>query len=181
MDCGEAERTTFHRRPDRLTFSHNSGIFVANAGSTGLDKFEVSKAILWIQVCLLVFVSVGGKGSSLCTKSKKEKEWDLLLESISVFGLSVQLASGIHLCTLHVCVCLDLCLCVLASHYHVKELTCLLLQSVSSGNFPAFGLPKQYTRFLHEIMNILLSLWVSWGCHKYIIKIETSQLNEIHG
>ncbi|GLD66940.1 collagen alpha-1(XV) chain-like protein [Lates japonicus] len=42
MDCGEAERATFHRRPERLTFSHNSGIFVANAGSTGLDKFVVS-------------------------------------------------------------------------------------------------------------------------------------------
>nr|XP_057924239.1 collagen, type XV, alpha 1b isoform X3 [Doryrhamphus excisus] len=39
MDCGEAERMTFHRRPERLAFSHNSGIFVANAGSTGLEKF----------------------------------------------------------------------------------------------------------------------------------------------
>ncbi|KAI9542022.1 hypothetical protein NQZ68_025156 [Dissostichus eleginoides] len=39
MDCGEAERTTFHRRPERLNFSHNSGVFVANAGGTGLDKF----------------------------------------------------------------------------------------------------------------------------------------------
>lgn len=45
MDCGEAERTTFHRSPDRLTFSHNSGIFVSNAGSTGLDKFVVSVKI----------------------------------------------------------------------------------------------------------------------------------------
>ncbi|XP_037537971.1 collagen alpha-1(XV) chain-like [Nematolebias whitei] len=39
MDCGEAERTTFHRRPEKLTFSRNSGVFVANAGSTGLDNF----------------------------------------------------------------------------------------------------------------------------------------------
>ncbi|XP_010773126.1 collagen alpha-1(XV) chain-like, partial [Notothenia coriiceps] len=39
MDCGEAERTTFHRRPERLNFSHNSGVFVANAGGTGLNKF----------------------------------------------------------------------------------------------------------------------------------------------
>uniref|UniRef100_A0A3Q2Z4L7 Thrombospondin-like N-terminal domain-containing protein n=1 Tax=Hippocampus comes TaxID=109280 RepID=A0A3Q2Z4L7_HIPCM len=39
MDCGEAERTTFRRRPERLTFSHNSGIFVANAGSTGFQNF----------------------------------------------------------------------------------------------------------------------------------------------
>ncbi|XP_068604929.1 collagen, type XV, alpha 1b [Brachionichthys hirsutus] len=39
MDCGEAERTTFHRRPEKLTFSHNSGVFVGNAGSTGLDNF----------------------------------------------------------------------------------------------------------------------------------------------
>ncbi|XP_056276339.1 collagen, type XV, alpha 1b isoform X2 [Pseudoliparis swirei] len=39
IDCGEAERTTFHRRPERLNFTHNSGVFVANAGSTGLEKF----------------------------------------------------------------------------------------------------------------------------------------------
>lgn len=43
MDCGEAEKTTFHRKPEKLSFSHNSGIFVANAGSTGLDKFVVSE------------------------------------------------------------------------------------------------------------------------------------------
>lgn len=46
MDCGEAEKAVFHRSTDRLTFSHNSGIFVANAGSTGLDKFVVSEGIL---------------------------------------------------------------------------------------------------------------------------------------
>lgn len=45
MDCGEADRTTFHRSPDRLTFSHDSGIFVSNAGVTGLDKFVVSREI----------------------------------------------------------------------------------------------------------------------------------------
>lgn len=45
MDCGEADRTSFHRRPHRLTFSHNSGIFVSNAGVTGLDKFVVSQEI----------------------------------------------------------------------------------------------------------------------------------------
>lgn len=43
MDCGEPERVTLHRGAERLTFSHNSGIFVANAGSTGLDKFVVSE------------------------------------------------------------------------------------------------------------------------------------------
>lgn len=48
MDCGEAERTNFHRRPERLAFSDNSGIFVANAGSTGLDKFVVSEKNLWV-------------------------------------------------------------------------------------------------------------------------------------
>lgn len=42
MDCGEADRTTFHRSPDSLTFSHDSGIFVSNAGVTGLNKFVVS-------------------------------------------------------------------------------------------------------------------------------------------
>lgn len=41
MDCGEAERTKLHRGPDRLTFSHESGIFVSNAGGTGLEKFVV--------------------------------------------------------------------------------------------------------------------------------------------
>lgn len=45
MDCGEAERTTFHRKPEKLTFTHHSGIFVANAGSTGLEKFVVSENI----------------------------------------------------------------------------------------------------------------------------------------
>ncbi|XP_034743918.1 collagen alpha-2(IX) chain-like isoform X2 [Etheostoma cragini] len=39
MDCGNGERTTFNRRPERLNFTQNSGIFVANAGNTGLDKF----------------------------------------------------------------------------------------------------------------------------------------------
>lgn len=48
MDCGEAERTTFHRSPERLTFSHDSGIFVSNAGSTGLDKFVVSVQVHYI-------------------------------------------------------------------------------------------------------------------------------------
>lgn len=43
MDCGEAERGSFKRGPERLTFSHKSGIFVANAGGTGLDKFVVGK------------------------------------------------------------------------------------------------------------------------------------------
>lgn len=42
MDCGEAERATFHRGPGRLTFSHSSAIFVSNAGGTGLEKFVVS-------------------------------------------------------------------------------------------------------------------------------------------
>lgn len=42
MDCGEAERAAFHRGPGRLTFPHNSGIFVSNAGGTGLEKFVVS-------------------------------------------------------------------------------------------------------------------------------------------
>lgn len=45
MDCGEADRTTFHRGPDRLTFSHNSGLFVANAGGAGLDNFVVGEEI----------------------------------------------------------------------------------------------------------------------------------------
>lgn len=43
MDCREAVRTTFSRSPERLNFSHNSGVFVANGGSTGLEKFLVSE------------------------------------------------------------------------------------------------------------------------------------------
>lgn len=43
MDCGEADRSSFQRGPERLTFSHKSGIFVANAGGTGLDKFVVGE------------------------------------------------------------------------------------------------------------------------------------------
>lgn len=46
LDCGEAESKDFHRGPEKLTFSHNSGIFVANAGSTGLDKFVVSESLI---------------------------------------------------------------------------------------------------------------------------------------
>lgn len=45
MDCGEADRTRFHRGPHRLAFSHNSGLFVANAGGAGLDKFVVGEEI----------------------------------------------------------------------------------------------------------------------------------------
>lgn len=56
MDCGEADRTTFLRRPDRLTFSHNSGIFVANAGGTGLDKFVVGEEIPAPASKLLTFI-----------------------------------------------------------------------------------------------------------------------------
>lgn len=78
MDCGEAERATFHRRPDRLAFSHNSGIFVSNAGNTGLDNFVVSKEVLWTKVCLWVSLYV-------LEDEEKEKEWNWLPVSISVW------------------------------------------------------------------------------------------------
>lgn len=45
MDCGEAETKTFRRSSEKLSFSQNSGIFIANAGNTGLTKFVVSKSI----------------------------------------------------------------------------------------------------------------------------------------
>lgn len=61
MDCGEAKLVTFQRSPERLTFSHNSGIFVANAGSTGLQKFEVSKAHC-SYMCWTFYVLVNNKG-----------------------------------------------------------------------------------------------------------------------
>ena len=77
MDCGEAERTTFHRRPEKLTFSHNSGIFVANAGSRGLHKFVVSEklyifAVVFIpcthkDFCFVLFMRIKEKNK---TKNK---------------------------------------------------------------------------------------------------------------
>ncbi|CAL8276832.1 unnamed protein product [Lota lota] len=39
MDCGEAELTVFQRGGAPLSFSHDSGVFVGNAGGTGLHKF----------------------------------------------------------------------------------------------------------------------------------------------
>lgn len=81
MDCGEAERTTFHRRPEKLTFSQNSGIFVANAGSTGLDKFEVSKthypyswcvflcfyiSAEWLRKCFVFFLNKDIERVTVC-------------------------------------------------------------------------------------------------------------------
>lgn len=56
MDCGEADRAEVHRSPNRLTFSHNSGIFVANAGGTGLEKFVVGEEIPVPASKLLIFI-----------------------------------------------------------------------------------------------------------------------------
>ncbi|XP_036790651.1 collagen alpha-1(XVIII) chain isoform X1 [Oncorhynchus mykiss] len=39
MDCEEYHRVAFHRSPEPLTFEASSGIFVGNAGGTGLDRF----------------------------------------------------------------------------------------------------------------------------------------------
>lgn len=42
MDCEEYHRVAFNRSPRPLTFEAGSGIFVGNAGGTGLTKFVVS-------------------------------------------------------------------------------------------------------------------------------------------
>ncbi|KAJ8010533.1 hypothetical protein DPEC_G00076070 [Dallia pectoralis] len=39
MDCEEYHRVAFQRSPEPLTFEASSGIFVGNAGATGLDRF----------------------------------------------------------------------------------------------------------------------------------------------
>lgn len=42
MDCEEYHRVAFTRSPQPLTFEASSGIFVGNAGGTGLPRFVVS-------------------------------------------------------------------------------------------------------------------------------------------
>lgn len=42
MDCEEYHRVDFSRSPRPLTFEAGSGIFVGNAGGTGLTRFVVS-------------------------------------------------------------------------------------------------------------------------------------------
>ncbi|XP_066435241.1 collagen alpha-1(XV) chain isoform X2 [Eleutherodactylus coqui] len=42
MDCEEYQRVPFRRSPGPLTFEASSGIFVGNAGATGLEKFTGS-------------------------------------------------------------------------------------------------------------------------------------------
>ncbi|XP_075442259.1 collagen alpha-1(XV) chain isoform X2 [Ascaphus truei] len=42
MDCEEYHRVPFQRSAEALTFELNSGIFVGNAGATGLEKFTGS-------------------------------------------------------------------------------------------------------------------------------------------
>lgn len=42
MDCEEYQRLQFQRPARTLAFESGSGIFVGNAGATGLEKFTVS-------------------------------------------------------------------------------------------------------------------------------------------
>lgn len=48
MDCEEFHAAAFHRGPEPLSFEASSGIFVGNAGSTGLEKFMVSADCVWV-------------------------------------------------------------------------------------------------------------------------------------
>lgn len=47
MDCEEYHRVAFTRSPQPLTFEASSGIFVGNAGGTGLPRFVVSLSTSW--------------------------------------------------------------------------------------------------------------------------------------
>ncbi len=56
MDCEEYHRVAFARSPQPLTFESSSGIFVGNAGGTGLARFVVSVdgTGFVVVVCILV-------------------------------------------------------------------------------------------------------------------------------
>ena len=50
MDCEEYHRVAFSRSPRPLTFETGSGIFVGNAGGTGLTRFVVSLVSLSLRL-----------------------------------------------------------------------------------------------------------------------------------
>lgn len=57
MDCEEYHRVAFTRSPQPLTFEASSGVFVGNAGGTGLARFVVSldgTGFIALCVCVLV-------------------------------------------------------------------------------------------------------------------------------
>lgn len=56
MDCEEYHRVAFTRSPQPLTFEASSGIFVGNAGGTGLPRFVVSLDGTAATACCFVFV-----------------------------------------------------------------------------------------------------------------------------
>lgn len=43
MDCEEHHRVAFNRSHTPLTFNTSSGVFVGNAGGSGLPRFVVSQ------------------------------------------------------------------------------------------------------------------------------------------
>lgn len=58
MDCEEYHRVAFTRSPQPLTFEASSGIFVGNAGGTGLARFVVSlDGTGFIVACVCLSVS----------------------------------------------------------------------------------------------------------------------------
>lgn len=58
MDCEEYHRVDFIRTPQPLTFEASSGIFVGNAGGTGLPRFVVSLILIWVSFVGFVCESV---------------------------------------------------------------------------------------------------------------------------
>lgn len=54
MDCEEYHRVAFSRSPQPLTFEASSGIFVGNAGGTGLARFVVSRDASWISCAVFL-------------------------------------------------------------------------------------------------------------------------------
>lgn len=76
MDCEEYHRVAFTRSPQPLTFEASSGIFVGNAGGTGLARFVVSLDTSgFIVVCVL---SVRTTATTLCTLCTSLATWALL-------------------------------------------------------------------------------------------------------
>lgn len=53
MDCDDFQAETFHRSSRQLTFEPSSGIFVGNAGGTGLEKFVVSNVYHLLVFCFI--------------------------------------------------------------------------------------------------------------------------------
>lgn len=74
MDCEEHRKVAFSRSARPLTFEASSGIFVGNAGGTGLPRFVVSppcaapsqpsSRLCFVSGSMLLLPNIGGFGSA---------------------------------------------------------------------------------------------------------------------